>query len=63
MGAFYCAGLDAVYSVDESIPPLFTPKEFDEHFGFYQSGVTGCCVMRQGDMLLKEPACLARGNA
>ena len=55
MGAFYFVGLDAMYSVDGSIPPVFTPEEFDTHFGFDQSGVTGCCVMRRGDMLLRNP--------
>ena len=55
MGAFYFAGPDAIYSVDGTIPLVFTPEEFDKHFGFDQSGVTGCCVMRQGDMLLRNP--------
>ena len=56
MGAFYFAGLEAMYSVDtvDTIPPLFTPEAFDEHFGFGQT-VTGSCVMRKGDMLLRNP--------
>jgi hypothetical protein len=56
MGAFYFAGLEAMYSVDDTIPSLFTPEAFDEYFGFHQdSGVTGSCVMRKGDMLLRNP--------
>ena len=54
MGAFYFAGLDAMYGVDDTIPALYTPEAFDEHFGFEQ-GVTGSCVMKKGDMFLRNP--------
>ncbi len=55
MGAFYFSGIHAMYSVDDTIPSLYTPQEFDEHFGFDHARVTGCCVMRPGDMLLRNP--------
>lgn len=54
MAPFYFAGLDAMYGVDGSIPALYTPEAFDEHFGFEQ-GVTGSCVMKKGDMFLRNP--------